>query len=103
VNQATTNPAADADFNRDGKVDGADLTAWREAYGQVTSKRSTTVGDADGDGDVDGRDMLIWQRQYNGKGSETLSNRRLATAVPEPGTMLLGALALIVGYCKRSR
>jgi hypothetical protein len=85
-------------------VDGLDLAAWREAYGTVATRRSAAMGDADGDGDVDGRDMLIWQRQYNGsKGTETFPTRRLATAVPEPGTMLLGAMGLIVGCCKRSR
>jgi hypothetical protein len=105
VNQVSSNAAGEADFNRDGKVDGLDLAAWREAYGTVATKRSAAMGDADGDGDVDGRDMLIWQRQYNagGKGSEELPTRRLATVVPEPGTMLLGAMALIVGCCKRSR
>jgi hypothetical protein len=103
VNQVSTTASAEADFNRDGKVDGLDLAAWRESYGTVATRRSAAMGDADGDGDVDGRDMLIWQRQYNGKGSETTPTRRLATAVPEPGTMLLGAMALIVGYCKRSR
>jgi hypothetical protein len=105
VNEVSTNAAGEADFNRDGKVDGLDLAAWREAYGTVATKRSAAMGDADGDGDVDGRDMLIWQRQYNGgsKGSETLPTRRLATAVPEPGTMLLGAMALVIGCWKRSR
>lgn len=105
VNQISTASSGAADFNRDGNVDGLDLTAWRDAYGTVGTRRSAAMGDADGDGDVDGRDMLIWQRQFNagGRGTDTPPTRRLATAVPEPGTMLLGALALIVGCSKRSR
>jgi hypothetical protein len=46
-----------SDFNNSGGVDGADLGAWKSAYGVNAN------GDADGDGDTDGNDFVIWQRQ----------------------------------------
>jgi arylsulfatase A len=48
----------EADFNQNGKVNGADLEIWQAALG------ASDEGDADGDGDTDGRDFLIWQRQF---------------------------------------
>lgn len=73
----------EADFNNDGKVDGADLAAWREAFG------ATPNADADGDNDSDGADFLVWQRQFgSGVGSAPF-----AAAVPEPSS----AIALIIG------
>lgn len=48
----------EADFNQNGKVNGADLEIWQAALGV------NDAGDADGDGDTDGRDFLIWQRQF---------------------------------------
>jgi hypothetical protein len=53
-----------ADFNNSGGVDGADLTAWRGAFG------TTANADADGDGDSDGNDFLSWQRQVGGAPGE---------------------------------
>jgi hypothetical protein len=49
-----------ADFNSNGQVNAADLTAWRGGFGTGTTKAQ---GNADGDGDVDGADFLTWQRQ----------------------------------------
>jgi hypothetical protein len=75
-----------ADFTHDGRVNGADLTAWRNAF------KLTAAGDADGDGDTDGADFLLWQRQL-GSGASTASS---AAAVPEPGALrvVLAMLAL---------
>jgi hypothetical protein len=95
-------PSQLADFNGDGAVDRDDLQLWSEGYGQIASKRGE-LADADGNGQVDGRDMLIWQRQL-GKSTESVPSRRLAlTAVPEPGTMLLGMIAVIAACCFRGQ
>lgn len=72
------------DFNGDGKVDGEDLAQWQEDYGV------NDHSDADGDGDTDGRDFLIWQRNITATPSLIVG----ATAVPEPGTLPLGACVL---------
>ena len=62
-----------ADFNKDGMVNGVDLTTWKSAFGV------SNLGDADGDGDSDGADFLVWQRQYTGPNATAA-----AAAVPEP-------------------
>jgi len=51
-----------ADFNNDGKVDGADLEIWRNNFGRVGVTSET--GDADGDGDVDDEDLRVWADQF---------------------------------------
>jgi hypothetical protein len=80
---------ANADFDQDGDVDGADFATWQGAYG------NTTVGDTDGDSDTDGLDFLTWQRQYTGYHSlvETMT-------VPEPSVLLLVAIALVVAQAR---
>ncbi len=74
-----------ADFNEDGKVDGADLTVWQGAF------NSTAAGDADGDLDSDGADFLLWQQQL-GSGLAVSA----AAAIPEPSAALLATLGAIV-------
>jgi hypothetical protein len=83
----TFNPA---DFNEDGLVNGADLTAWRSAF------RFTANGDADGDNDTDGNDFLIWQRQIG-----ATSTIDAASAVPEPSVATLAVAAGIGALCLR--
>lgn len=61
------------DFDHNGRADGSDLLAWRQAFGIDAS------ADADGDGDSDGNDFLLWQRYSN---AATQNLARLA--VPEP-------------------
>lgn len=62
----------------------------------VTIAPNGTPGDFEGDGDVDGRDFLIWQRNPSvGNLSDWQTNYGTtgplvaATAVPEPGSLIL--------------
>jgi hypothetical protein len=92
--ESALNLSPPGDFDGDLDVDGDDLIKWQADYGVNGNS------DADGDGDSDGRDFLIWQRNF-GTGVAPLNS---VTAVPEPGTCLLG-LALfgaLVG-CRRRR
>ena len=83
----------DADFDMDGDVDNDDLTEWQLAYG------SSAGGDANGDGRSDGLDFLVWQEQF-GLGVSPLA--AVATAVPEPETLVLFLLGcLLGGKCRR--
>ena len=67
------------DFDKNGIVDGADLTQWQDDFGQNGDS------DADGDGDSDGADFLTWQRNL-GSGAMSLASSQ---AVPEPSTLVL--------------
>jgi hypothetical protein len=77
----------EADFNEDGAVNGADLTAWQNGFGSGTSKAS---GDADADGDVDGSDFLTWQQQL---GTNPPANVAVG-AIPEPASLAMAACGL---------
>ena len=84
---AATGPSADFDGN--GAVDGNDLAWWSDAYGSQ-SVRIWPGADADKDGDADGADFLAWQQQVSA--SPTMP--AAVTAIPEPATLALLAIAL---------
>jgi hypothetical protein len=52
--------AAVGDFNRDGTVDNADYTTWRDTNGSATDLRA----DANGDGIVDQDDYDVWRANF---------------------------------------
>jgi hypothetical protein len=72
-----------ADFNNDGKVNAADLAAWKLAFGQGPG------ADANNDLKTDGADFLVWQRQF-GSGVPAAAT---AAAIPEPASAALFATA----------
>ncbi|QDT76258.1 hypothetical protein I41_55080 [Lacipirellula limnantheis] len=82
----------EADFNRDGVVNGNDLAVWNAAYGV------NNYADANNDGVSDGADFLVWQRQY-GFGLPVA----MATAVPEPTGVALLVISLGMGVYRRRR
>jgi hypothetical protein len=92
---AITQPSADFDGN--GVVDGQDLGLWQTSFGQAFT-RPIPIADANQDGDADGADFLAWQRQL---GSSQLV--AAATAIPEPTTAVLFAVAVALGATCRSR
>ncbi|RIK81975.1 MAG: hypothetical protein DCC67_07690 [Planctomycetota bacterium] len=86
-----------ADFNRNMRVDAADLAAWRANFGKRPA--ALAEGDADRDGDVDGADLLAWQREQG------VNLSALSANVPEPTAAWLwgcGAAGL-VGRRRRPR
>lgn len=76
-----------ADFNRDGAVDGADFLAWQRGNG-LTSSAAPRHGDANRDGAVNQDDLAIWQSQF-GTPPPLMAN--FAT-VPEPSALALCAV-----------
>jgi hypothetical protein len=79
---------ADADFDNDGDVDGADFLIWQQ---NITDAGATPdQGDVDGNGTVDGVDLAAWGVQYGPAASPVAS-------IPEPAalTMLLVAIGMM--------
>jgi hypothetical protein len=70
------------DFNRDGMVDAADYTVWRDSVGQI----GNTAADANEDNVVDVADYAFWKANFGQ--SESVGAGALA-AVPEPATLVL--------------
>ncbi|MEX2171177.1 MAG: dockerin type I domain-containing protein [Pirellulales bacterium] len=80
-----------ADFNGDGIVDRLDLLIWQQNFG-IQMGATGLQGDANGDGAVDGLDYRIILDRFgmsSGAGS--------GTAVPEPSSLALLAIAAIAG------
>lgn len=84
------------DFNRDGKVDGADFLAWQRGYN--TSVPNGTGADGSGNGLIDVADLAIWK---SGFGSSTATVSTVSAAVPEPTTLSIVLIALGCIYGKR--
>jgi len=54
--------AGNADFDRDGDVDGADMFRWQRGQGS-TGQTDNSQGDANGDGKVDSADLSLWKSE----------------------------------------
>jgi GH35 family endo-1,4-beta-xylanase len=77
--------ASVGDYNGDGLVNAADYTVWRDTLGSATDLRA----DGNGNGIIDAGDCNTWTthfgQSFSGGGS---------AAVPEPGALVLAALAI---------
>ena len=71
--------------NSNNTVDGADLTLFRQRFGNTAAP----LADADNDGDTDGNDFLLWQRNVG----NSIPVVAAGGAVPEPSTLVLVALS----------
>lgn len=61
------------DYNRDGRIDAADYSVWRDTFGSQTE----LAADGNNNGQIDEQDYLIWKERYGGASQPAL-------AVPEP-------------------
>jgi hypothetical protein len=87
------------DFNRDGRVDAADYTIWRDTQGQsgVGLAADVTGDDLQGipDGLVDESDYALWIANF---GRSVTGGSQLGAPLPEPHTMALAVVALLSGW-----
>lgn len=80
-------PVADADFNNDNIVDGADFLIWQRNLGTAGG---LPQGDADGNGQINAADLTIWKAHFG-----LTSVTGAAAAVPEPQSWLLLGVAMM--------
>ncbi|TWT77592.1 Autotransporter-associated beta strand repeat protein [Posidoniimonas polymericola] len=86
------------DFNRDGVVNAADYTVWRDNDG--AANEDALNGNGDGLGGIDGNDLALWKSNYGA----TLASASLDTgAVPEPSVLVLMLAAAPLGLRGRRR
>jgi T5SS/PEP-CTERM-associated repeat protein len=90
------------DYNRNGTVDAADYTVWRNTLGQMGAG---LAADGDDDGMITQMDYTVWKSHYGetaGSGA-SLSTNANSAEVPEPNTIALMLLAIIALRLKRYR
>ena len=86
------------DYNRDGVVDAADYTVWRNSLGDFVAHFH--AADGDGNGRIDEADYIVWKNAYDttaGSGSIASGN------VPEPATLPLAFAAFAHLLMRRRR
>jgi hypothetical protein len=80
------------DYNKNGIVDAADYTVWRDSLGSTTS----LAADGNDNGVIDAGDYDVWVSKF---GNRSGSGANATAAVPEPATLrmfLVGILTLCV-------
>ncbi len=87
-------PVANADYDDDRDIDGADFLAWQRGVG-LTEHAVRSQGDANGDGQVDAADFTVWQAQFGV--APTFA------AVPEPPHASIVQLLAIAGVAAATR
>jgi hypothetical protein len=97
VLQTTQPGGANADFDGDGDVDGADFLSWQVGFG-TGAGANHGQGDSNADGDVDADDLAAWTSQY---GSHAIT--AATAAVPEPVGVVGMMLAIAAVYRVRRR
>lgn len=93
LSEPLTVPAVsvDADFNADGDIDGDDFLRWQRGN-----------GDADGNGTSDSVDLGHWQQQFGQAPSGATQAFSAITAIPEPSSLILLAIATALATTRRS-
>jgi hypothetical protein len=95
------------DYNRDGVVDAADYTVWRDSFGAAIT--SGTGADGNVDGMVEALDYEVWKSHFGdvrleGFGEQDAQESSLAAGVPEGSSLaLLGVGAAILAARARGR
>ena len=85
------------DFNRDGYVDLADYTIWRDHLGSAVT--AGTHADASGNGVVDMADYNLWQTNFGLSHVQPVAVQFGGSAIPEPTAASACLLTMVVyGY-----
>ncbi|MEX2172626.1 MAG: peptidylprolyl isomerase [Pirellulales bacterium] len=97
---AITLGVAAADFNKNGVADAADYAVWRDMFGRTGAG---LAADANGDMVVNAADLAIWRSNFGNTRGNVLAGSGSATAVPEPSSLALAALGILLAVRFASR
>jgi hypothetical protein len=89
------------DYNNDGWVDAADYTVWRDHLGNADE--SALNGNGDGMNGVDAGDYTLWVNSFGNHAGGASSSLAANQNVPEPGTWMLGLIAMGLASLFRRR
>lgn len=93
--QTAVHPLA-GDFNRDGSVDAADYTTWRDSLGKFVANYH--AADGNGNGLIDAADFEVWRNNF-----AQLAGAAAVAAIPEPASIALILAAVAGGMAIRRR
>jgi probable HAF family extracellular repeat protein len=99
---ATPIPEVAGDYNRNGVVDAADYTVWRDTLGRSVARY--TGADGNGDGYVDNWDYGAWKDNFGATANSGLGATQSAGAdagVPEPASLALILAATTMLWSRR--
>ena len=98
------------DYNRNGVVDAADYTVWRDTLGSTTDRRANGDNTGASMGVIDMADYEVWQAHFGesalGAGAGAGSGSLNGASLPEPASFALvlgGALVLAGARAERQR
>lgn len=82
------------DYNRDGTVDAADYTVWRNMLGQTGAG---LAADGNGDSMITRLDFDVWKSQYGQSVDNGVGSGHVGESVPEPASasMILLAISIV--------
>jgi hypothetical protein len=86
------------DYDDDGRVDDDDLELWQTNYGTTVAVPGTGA-DGNGDGLINAADYVVWRNRNGSAPPATgtlVTSSSVTTAIPEPSTVGLVALAMLV-------
>lgn len=89
------------DFNKDGFVDAADYTVWRDTKGQLGSETNHPAADPNHDFAVNDADYALWAQNFGSP--NTVATPSLSVGVPEPASLLMAALAATIFVGRNQR
>ncbi len=81
-----------ADYNRNGAIDAADYTVWRDTLGSTVSPGSGADGSRNGI--VDQADYAFWVAAWPTNPPAVPTSAALSSAIPEPNALISAALAV---------
>jgi arabinan endo-1,5-alpha-L-arabinosidase len=84
------------DYNRDGKVDAADYTVWRNSLGSTSDLLANGDDEGSSHGIVDEADYEIWRNNFGTLYTDFTGAGGIGEAVPEPlscGLLVIGLIA----------
>ncbi len=81
------------DFNRDGRVDAADYTVWRDQMGMTGAG---LAADVNHDNVVNQRDYAVWKNHFGETALGGSGSAEFATNVPEPASAALSLVAWLL-------
>jgi T5SS/PEP-CTERM-associated repeat protein len=85
------------DYNDNGVVDAADYVVWRNTLGDAGIG---LPADGNGNNQIDPGDYTVWRMHFgqaSGSGTAQLHVKPKLAAVPEPGTLVLWVVAMVLG------